>query len=431
MRFFDAEFGDAWGPYGLGYYISRRVLWDCRQAKKSEELFADFLQRAFGPAQSPMEQFYRLITVDSTTRSASDRLGRMYRFLDQARRLAQQDAAVKKRIDDLILYTRYYELYTAYGNAVGKDKAQQKKEFLSYVYRIRRTMMVHAYGIWARMASQTAFNDPKNSLHDNRPFKEAEILQILRSGIAANQLVELDFKPKTFSRNLVPAATVLHLKTTDRGSYPTVPQDFQTFFIWVEKAPAAISLKVRTRKVWKKRMPRISLFSDRQAAKPVAVDSSWTPDNQWHEIVLKTPFSGLHRVELVDGGDYTYVQWPKKMPVTLESGMGTRSVQSQFRGRWTLYFYVPRGTRVIGGWAQRIAQWAPRISGVLKGPDGKVYLDFGKQENAAWFKVDVPTGLDGKLWKFENSQGMRRLTTVPPYLAVSAEKFLLPAEVLK
>ena len=118
------------------------------------------------------------------------------------------------------------------------------------------------------------------------------------------------------------------------------------------------------------------------------------------------------------------------MPVTIESGIDTPDVTSHFRGSWTMYFYVPKGTKVVGGWASRVANWAPRISGKLLDAEGREVLDFGKSEEG-WFKVPVPPGQDGRLWKFENSQGQRLLMTVPPYVARSAEELLLPQEVVE
>ena len=138
---------------------------------------------------------------------------------------------------------------------------------------------------------------------------------------------------------------------------------------------------------------------------------------------------GLHRVEFLDGGDYTLIDWPGGMPVTVESGVDTPRVKSHFRGAWTLYFYVPKGTTTVGGWASRIANWAPKVSGTLEDADGKVVWDFGKQ-GAGWFRVPVSQGQDGRLWKFVNSQGERLLMTVPPYLARSERELLLPKEVV-
>jgi hypothetical protein len=138
----------------------------------------------------------------------------------------------------------------------------------------------------------------------------------------------------------------------------------------------------------------------------------------------------LHRVETYDGGDFTHLRWPDDLPVTVESTSDTPDVTSQFRGPWSLYFYVPKGTRTVGGWASRVANWAPRISGKLLAPCGRELLDFGQLEDG-FFNVEVPVGADGALWKFEHNIGQRLLMTVPPYLARSGEELLLPREVVE
>lgn len=89
-----------------------------------------------------------------------------------------------------------------------------------------------------------------------------------------------------------------------------------------------------------------------------------------------------------------------------------------------------KGTQVVGGWASRIANWAPRNSGKLLDSSGREAFDFGKAEEG-WVNVQVPESEEGKLWKFENSQGQRLLMTVPPYLARTSEGLLLPAEVIE
>ncbi|MHC4200510.1 MAG: hypothetical protein ACYSU0_11005, partial [Planctomycetota bacterium] len=112
------------------------------------------------------------------------------------------------------------------------------------------------------------------------------------------------------------------------------------------------------------------------------------------------------------------------------SGAGTPGVKNHFRGRWSLYFYVPKGTRAVGGWASRIANWAPRISGTLLDADGRKVHDFGKADDG-WFSVPVAAGQDGRLWKFQETHGQRLLMTVPPCLARTAEELLLPREVVE
>jgi len=86
---------------------------------------------------------------------------------------------------------------------------------------------------------------------------------------------------------------------------------------------------------------------------------------------------------------------------------------------------------VVGGWAARIANWAPRVSGALKDGDGNVVFDFGAMPGDGWFAVPVPAGQDGKLWKFEGNNGVRQLMTIPPFLARNGKELLLPKEVVE
>jgi hypothetical protein len=59
-----------------------------------------------------MREYYELLNFDGTPRPMSDLLGRMYRALAAARTAAAGHPDVLARIDQLILYTRYAELYT-------------------------------------------------------------------------------------------------------------------------------------------------------------------------------------------------------------------------------------------------------------------------------------------------------------------------------
>jgi len=424
-RFYDCESGDAWGPNGLGYYIASRVMWNIDEADRVDQYVDDFLTRAFGPAKEPMRQFYQLINFDTARRSGGDQVGRMYRALAEARGLAAGQPGVLARIDQLILYTRYVELYNAFSGGKGARDAM-----LAFAWRIRKTEMIHVYGLWSVTIGQHAALDPKHPLKSDEPFTKEDILTILTQGIANNQPVEMGFTPVGFSDQLVPA-TKLKLPDMPLGSYPPESQDHHTYYIWIDRAPAEFHLKVTVQKLWALRPHKITLYSPNEVTgKPVDESGIVKPDGQTYDVVLRTTHDGLHRLEVVDGGDYTRIVWPEGMPVVLPTGIDTPGVFEHFRGPWTLYGYVPKGAKVVGGWAARIAQWAPRVSGVLKDGDGNVAFDFGKMDGDGWFSVPVPAGQDGRLWKFEGSNGVRQLMTIPPYLARSEQELLLPKEVV-
>ena len=422
-RFYDAESGDCWGPCGLGYYVASRVLWDVREAGRVDAIVADFLEKAFGTAREPMREFYALINEDTQRRSPSDIVGRMYRHLAAAR-AATSAPHVHRRIDALTLYTRHAELMYAHQNG-----AASKDDVARHDYRIRKTMMVHSYGMWARLLSQKDAHTEGHPLKNEEPHSAAEIAALIEKGIAKNQPVEPGFAGVEFSKTLVPA-TPLKLAKVEPGSFPSEAQDRQRYFVWMEK-PGVMDLKITVKKRWANRTPKLELFSPLEVTlAPVAVREDYKADNAERPLALTTPFPGMHRIETYDGGDYTRIAWPAGTPVTIESGIETPEVTSHFRGPWTLYFYVPRGTKLVGGWASRVANWAPKVSGKLLASDGREMLDFAKLEDG-FFKVEVPPGTDGALWKFERSHGQRLLMTVPPYLARSGEELLLPREVVE
>ncbi|MBA3684869.1 MAG: DUF4838 domain-containing protein [Planctomycetes bacterium] len=426
-RFYDAESGDCWGPCGLGYLVASRVLWNVDAAKSVDAIVDDFIKRAFPGIEKPMRGFYELICFDDQRRQPSDLVGRMYRCLDEARR-ATKDAKVLKRIDDLVLYTRHAELYYALQNGAGSVDA-----VAGHDYRIRKTMMVHAYGLWARLLSQQAAHTDGHPLKNETPFSSEEIGALLATGIAANQPVDPGFAGVSFSRDLVPAAKALKLPSVAPGYFPQAPQDNQQYWVWLDQ-PGSIDLKITVQRVWMNRQPKLTLFSPLEVRNlPVATDESYKPDGQEYAVKVASPFPGIHRIETVDGGDHTRIAWPTGMPVTLETGVETANhiVTSHFRGGWTMYFYVPKGTKTVGGWAARIANWASRINGTMRDADGTVVHDFGAMPGDGWFNVPVAAGQDGRLWSFNDGQGQRLLMTVPPYVARTAEELLLPAEVVK
>ncbi len=424
-RFYDAESGDCWGPCGLGYYVASRVLWDVREAKRVNEIVADFLEKSFGSARGPMREFYSLITEDTQRRSPSDLVGRMYRHLAAARAVTT-DVRVLRRIDDLTLYTRHAELYYAYANRGGSVD-----EVARHDYRMRKTMMVHSYGLWSRLISQKAALTPGHPLKNEAPFRAEEITTMLTNGVAKNQPVEPGFVSVEFSKDLVPAAPRLTLAKVPPGSFPGEAQDRQRYYIWLAE-PGNIDLKIKVSKRWANRKPKLQLFSPLEVSlNPVATREDYEPDEQERTLAIHTPYAGLHRVETYDGGDFTRIIWPAGMPVTVESGIDTTEVTSHFRGAWTLCCYVPKGTRMVGGWASRVANWAPRISGKLLAPDGREMIDFGKLDGDGFFKVEVPPGTDGALWRFDRNVGQRLLMTIPPCLARNGDELLLPREIVE
>ena len=154
-----AEADESWGACGLGYYLASRLLWDVKEAKKADALTEDFLEQAFGPAKEPMRAFYTAVdgrrgSAPGNPNAIRARLAQMYPPLLRARGLAR-DTAVRRRVDQLLLYTRLSELLAEHyvskarhdlglGGVTADDGRESAKAFLRLAYQLRDTHLVNS-----------------------------------------------------------------------------------------------------------------------------------------------------------------------------------------------------------------------------------------------------------------------------------------------
>ena len=136
-------------------------------------------------------------------------------------------------------------------------------------------------------------------------------------------------------------------------------------------------------------------------------------------ITLQACDTGLHKITVSDGDDMTRVTWKPDTPMTIVSSLNE---PANFSGSWSLYFYVPKKTEIVGLYAEG--------SGTLLDGAGNVAYTFNGKK-AGFHRIEVSSGQDGKLWKFQRNTGIKRLVTVPPNLAMDAEGLLLPREVVE
>jgi hypothetical protein len=419
-RFMSAESSDSWGPGGLGYYLAARVLWDTKT--DPEAILNDFFEKAFGPAQKPMREFYAMIDRANKPLFSSDLIGRMYRKIDEARKLTDDDG-VRGRLDDLALYTRYVELLKGIHDETSEGAA------LSHAYRIRSTHMVHSYALWRdtrgwpyRPTGDTIWNVPegKNPWKSSAPFSAEEIAKIISDGIANNPL--MSFTPVAFSKELVPASP-LGLKTPGTVGQNGYCRPSHHFYLWVDKAPATVKLTVTGGQIGPSGKTTVELYAVDDPTSQLLSSAQVPNDRQPYDIELKTSFAGLHRVEVETQRAGAAMSWPDGTRVVFASSIEEPITLGH---RVDMYFYVPRGTKVVGGFAQGV--------GALRDGDNnpKPIFTFSKEEfgKGNYFSVPVPPGQDGKLWEFVSSNGPRLLMTVPPYLARNADELLLPKEVV-
>jgi hypothetical protein len=426
-RFLSAESSDNWGCNGLGYYLAARMLWNVKEADRVDALIDDFTDKAFGSAKKPMAEFFRMTDAKSRPLLTDDLVGRMFRLLDEARGLTK-DPAILARIDDMILYSRYVDQFLDFTAATGPAHQTEFEKLVKHTYRMRDRLMVHTLAVGRDlpgrdkslvMPKEAHPNQPeaKNPWMSSTPFSRDEISEYVKSAIERRKL--LDFEPVAFSKEFVPAGDKLAFE----NAKPLMPTFFvrgtRSFWTWVDKAPATIKLKASGGNIYRDKGPAIfNLYPVLEPEGKSAAEVKIAPDKEDHEVALTTTFTGLHRVEVADKGAGTRIAWPDDFPLTVQS---THEEPTNFTGRWSFYFYVPKGTKVVGGYSSG--------PGAMMDAGGKKIFDFASKP--AYFSVKVPQGHDGKIWKMQGCAGERMLMTIPSLYARTPRELLLPAEVVR
>ena len=430
------ESTDSWGPAGLGMYAVSRFAWDVDQ--DVDALVDDFLTRCFGDAKVPMTRFYDLINGDNAPLVSADLVGRMYRTLNEARQQTK-DPRVRARIRDLILWSHYVELFRAYKPAQGQERQAAFERMVRHAYRMGKTHMMAsrpAYyffdtnigggGIDRKIkVPAEAFweiKEEKNPWKSSNPFTSGEIDTIVKRGILRNPIH--DIEPVTFSTKLVPADRLEFPRYKPRGRLCAYFGGVLKAYVWIEENQQTLKFKVRAGAIESLRDRGdmiLKLYRLDKNGEPVGkpVDQvSVSPTGQWQdEITLRTPHTGLH---LLMTGDRVYgeVLWEPGTRVTIKESF-TYSLNSS--GLAAVYFFVPTGTKYVSGYNGDDCQ-------ELRDGDGNIVHKFPKLPG--YFKVKVPEGQDGKVWNYKAGR-MRILMTVPPYMALSPNELLLPAEVVE
>jgi hypothetical protein len=287
-------------------------------------------------------------------------------------------------------------------------------------------MMIHALAMFrdvdnrdkaVTLPENGAFNVPegKNPLKDARPWAPGELDQVVAAGIERRKL--FNFTPTAFDDDLVPAAP-LGLTSGKPGSFGIYSRSPRNYLIWVDQVPATLELTASAGLVYQDRgSAKIDLYPAAEAEAKSVSHAEIPPTRAPVAFTLRTGLAGRQRVEAVGGGAVR-IDWPEGRPVTIESSFER---PAELHGRWSLYFYVPKGTKIVGGFGEGV--------GKLLDAEGSLAHTF--EGKPGYFSVPVPAGHDGRLWKFDFCAGDKLLMTVPPYLARSAAELLLPKSVVQ
>ena len=411
-RYITAEAGDYWGAGGLGFHTAALMMWNTNIDPAAVK--EDFLRNAFPASYAAMKEFYALMDGTSPRPLNADLLGRMYRNLDAARKLAS--GKEKQRIDALVCYTRYCEMLFHYNNNVKWDKYV---ELMKFAASIRATRMVHTYGMFRspkRLAPRGMKDKPTGIDWMKTPAPTAEdIDRFVADGIKNNALLAFDVKE--FSSDLVPVndpkgSAVLDAGTTRRRVW---------FYIWCDGKPFTLEVTGGLIKHYRDRgnvileLIQVGGESDTGELETlIQTDRSVPPDGKARKVVFKPKHPGLHKLFINDNGDMSRIIWPANMAVA-------RPVESETSPevKGTFYFYVPQGTKILGFYAKT-------NRGFICDPSGKNVFKLNKLNG--FYHIPVKPEQCGKLWKLKGFFGVIKFLTVPSNLSLRSNNYLIPKE---
>lgn len=428
-RFYSAQAMDNWGINGLLYYSLPRILWNLDDPINSESVLEEFLSKCFGPVKEAIRPFYS--TLEQRPVPDEDLVNRLYSAITDARSKTD-DPALLERLNDLTLYTRYIELYNCFAGAVGEGKRRAAVEQLStHLFRAGMRSVNSARGIikdifkrdpglrtQEEAASLRAGIPPWSA--NARPYTSEETVAMVTEGLKNN--ARLPFEIISYSDDLVPARALFpEAAASASTSGNLLAYKTGLYFTWADEAQSDWTIRITNPRQEVFRVD-LKLWAKEEALdEPVAAQDVQIAPGQTAEISLSSPHKGLHWLFLsgLSLGDGLELD-PKKMWTVSSSPNAAMQTLAHMR-MVDLFFYVPKGTKQIGG---RIAKGA----GWIVNPEGELAADL---DGAQIVQVEVPQGMDGKLWQIKIWRGNLALLTVPPYFAPSPDSLLLPREVVE
>lgn len=213
VRAIDAESSTDWGPYGRGYYIANRLMWNPKA--DTDALLKDFYQGAFGPAAEPMKHWYERFDPGINQFVCEDTYARAFQDIQLATVLAKNRPDIQARLDQLKKYMQYARLrwHLDHESDIAKRK-QLSFDILKHVHRIKDEQLVYSWALllgWTTNVAQE-FNEPTWSGYEasqpkpyalEEPYTHDEVEKLFQEGLKDFHTSEL-LPMKTFSSDLVP-----------------------------------------------------------------------------------------------------------------------------------------------------------------------------------------------------------------------------------
>jgi hypothetical protein len=425
-RFLITGAGDGWGPHGLAYWTAAGSLWTAEHPADLESYVRDFLNHAFGRAATPMRTFYDYLDRKSQPLFGPELVGELYRLLAQAMAL-EAAPEVQLRLQHLACYLHYLDLWLAYDIArVSTTRQQHFEGLMRFTYSIRREHMVHSWALRRDLANRDKrlevpeghwWGDPKRDPWRNgEPVTPEVVAAWIRDGQTRPRLPMAQVLERSSRlvrlRSAANSSGAISSGTRTRTLRLRGKQRFELAF----DAPTTLELGVTAGFVREKKRPvKLTLCAAGSVGDACQVKLA-PADKLAQRVSFEVPRPGQYTLTLQDSRQGVELTWPAGTALSIPA---TRGEPPALLGRWTLYLYVPSGTR-------ELVLYCGVGRGKLLDPRGAVAHVFGAQRGIV--RIPVPPGQDGKVWKFDHNSGGRLPLNVPPWFAVSPDELLVPAE---
>lgn len=396
-EFVSIEASDCWALCGLGHYIAGRLMW---QEEPVQALVDDFYTKLFPGSMVHARRFFDTLDKRAYPLMSAHLLGDLYDALTLAHAAALSDGE-RSRIDSLTQYVRYLELHRAYEN----DDTTRQTSFetlMRYAYRINKTHMVHARGIWRtaeRMdpliefppGTEHTVPESTNPWKDSTPYPASEIATMRADGVAANPSRGFDLVLYDYQSSLAPYGDPAMDAVFDG-------RRFRRFWVWIEPGED-LQIKVTAGYIYGDRgSPKIRLYHQ---GVMVDEDLSIPPDKVERETILTTPHAGLHELTVEDGSDRTKLIFVGERYAVLEHAMDAVYIP---HARYNGNIYVPEGVTTLGFYAEGPGQ--------IRNPAGDTVLDRPKDIANDYVSVPATPGV----WRLHQLGNLWRLCTTPPLI---------------
>jgi len=431
-RYYSGEAQDNWAINGLLYYASSRSLWDLDEPVTKESIFEEFLEKCFGPAKEAIRPYYEELDLRPTV--DEDIVNRLFTAIAEAR-TKTDDPAILKRLNDLTLYARYLELNSRYTLAgEGSEKRAAVESMFTHLYRARLHSVNHARGIMRDMnkrASVSETPEESSSLRrgvppwtpDVLPYTDEEIVQMVGDGLKNN--ARLDFPIPSYSADLVPAQSLFPDAVGPESARMGIggKSGRSLFYTWANEPGTTWKLQISHLNKEPISVEAQFWAKDEAEEAPVSIQKIEIGPEGTAELTLTSPHQGLHWVFLSGPRSGYQIEPDPDRPLTISAAREAPLQTLAAMSGANQYFYVPKGTRLIAARLSRSGR------GAIVNPDGQIALTI---DRTGLIRVEVPDGMDGKLWSISKWRGgFINLLTVPSYFAPSPKDLLLPREVVE